>query len=178
MDDRVMLQEEPSNPTVAHEDRDINVRAILWFTLIFIVVAAVIHVAMWGLFKLYAKMERDDWRPPLTQLQTDPNRLPEEPLLQPFPVRHPDGSFESPLVHTPVNDMAELLRQERLTLSTYGWADRDRQSVRIPIEQAMKAVVARGLPVITPSRSGTSAAAATPAGGGRPAEQRGAGGAE
>ena len=35
---------------------------------------------------------------------------------------------------------------EEKELTTYGWADEEKRAVRIPIDQAMKLLVERGLP--------------------------------
>lgn len=46
----------------------------------------------------------------------------------------------------PAKDLAAFRAGENARLSTYGWADRDRRSVHIPIERAQAIVVERGLP--------------------------------
>jgi hypothetical protein len=46
----------------------------------------------------------------------------------------------------PRADLDRLRAAENRRLESYGWVDRDRGVVRIPIEQAMKLVHERGLP--------------------------------
>jgi len=60
--------------------------------------------------------------------------------------------FSPPAVPAPVlqidprADMARFRAQERAELSSYGWVDRDKGVVRIPIERAMAKVVKDGIP--------------------------------
>src|SRR5262249_41523945 len=67
---------------------------------------------------------------------THERRLPPEPRLQPEP----------PEWRTPREDLRDFRRQEDETLNTYGWADKNAGAVRIPISEAMKLTVQRGLP--------------------------------
>jgi len=46
----------------------------------------------------------------------------------------------------PKADLDRLHATERDRLETYGWIDRDRHVVRIPIERAMQLLAGRGLP--------------------------------
>jgi hypothetical protein len=50
------------------------------------------------------------------------------------------------LQSNPVADLAALRTKETLQLTTYGWADRERGIVHIPLDEAMKRVAARGIP--------------------------------
>ena len=43
-------------------------------------------------------------------------------------------------------EVADLRAQEENVLETYGWIDKNASVVRIPIEEAMKLTVQRGLP--------------------------------
>src|SRR5689334_15131878 len=45
----------------------------------------------------------------------------------------------------PAGDLARLRAEEERALNTYYWIDRDRGVVHIPIDEAMKQVVARGI---------------------------------
>ncbi|HEX3862813.1 MAG TPA: hypothetical protein VHY35_14080 [Stellaceae bacterium] len=45
----------------------------------------------------------------------------------------------------PAADLAAHRTKERAALTSYGWVDRQRGTVRIPIEQAMEAVAAAGI---------------------------------
>jgi hypothetical protein len=53
----------------------------------------------------------------------------------------------SPRLQTqPFKDVYLLRDAERLTLQTYGWVDRENQIVRLPIGEAMRLTLERGLP--------------------------------
>ena len=61
---------------------------------------------------------------------THEQRLPPEPRLQ----------------TNPREDLADLRRAEDRVLDSYGWVDKDAGIVRIPIDEAMRLTVERGLP--------------------------------
>lgn len=46
----------------------------------------------------------------------------------------------------PFKDVYLLRQSERLTLDSYGWVDQDNGIVRVPIREAMRLTVERGLP--------------------------------
>lgn len=46
----------------------------------------------------------------------------------------------------PFRDVQLLRQSERQTLHTYGWVDQDNGIVRVPIDEAMRLTVERGLP--------------------------------
>lgn len=46
----------------------------------------------------------------------------------------------------PPADLSRLRADEDARLASYGWVDREKGTARIPIDEAMKAVAARGLP--------------------------------
>jgi hypothetical protein len=122
------------NPEVHHEETDVNIRAILGFAAALTVVAIVIHVAIWGLYRvLDASQTRQQKTPDFPLATQQEQRLPPEPRLQ----------------TNPRQDLADLRAQEDAALSSYGWVDRNAGTVRIPIEQAMKLTLERGLPART-----------------------------
>jgi hypothetical protein len=62
--------------------------------------------------------------------------------------RIPDTLPQPPAPRLQVNPAADLERlraEESENLGTFGWADRDRTSVRIPIERAMKLLSEKGI---------------------------------
>jgi hypothetical protein len=79
-DDHLYADEDLHNEDVAHEHSDVNVRALLLFAAGLIVVAAVIHVAIWGLFRVFeGQAAASD--PVLSPLAAPAGRLPPEPRL-------------------------------------------------------------------------------------------------
>src|SRR5215210_1260175 len=73
------------NPDVAHEESDVNVRAILQFVLGLLIFAAVVHVLMWYMLKFFERRQDKRKPPPAPMALTDKERLPPEPRLQGAP---------------------------------------------------------------------------------------------
>jgi hypothetical protein len=113
-----------------HETSDVDFLGILGFGLGLVVVAAVVHLLIFGLFTYFEGREarRVPAEYPLAAGQAD--RLPPEPRLQ----------------ANPREDLRELRAKEDELLGSYGWVDKNAGVVRIPIEQAMKLTLERGLP--------------------------------
>jgi len=125
----------PSNPSnhaspSRHEQSDVNVSAIVVFVIVLVVVGVLIQGAVWV---LYRSFEQAASRPSAVEFplaEGAMRRLPPEPRLQ----------------VNPRGDLADLRRSEDEVLDTYGWVDRNAGVVRIPIDQAMKLLVERGVP--------------------------------
>ena len=118
------------NVDVHHEESDVNIRAIFGFGGALIVIAVIIHIAIWGLFRLLESRANQSVQAayPLATGQDD--RLPPEPRLQ----------------TAPREDLGALRMREDTLLGSYGWVDRNAGVVRIPIERAMQLTLERGLP--------------------------------
>lgn len=132
------------NPSVHHEATDVNISGVLGFAAALIVAAIIIHLVIWVLFRFMDAKQatRVPVQYPLAA-QQEP-RVPPEPRLQ----------------TNPREDLKVLRDQEQQILSTYGWVDKNGGVVRIPIEDAMKLTVQRGLPTRpqqgTPKQQGTT----------------------
>jgi hypothetical protein len=113
-----------------HEDSDVSVPGIFMFCVALLLSAIVIHGMIWLLFQYFSDREavRSPTEYPLAAGQGA--RVPPEPRLQ----------------TDPRADLRELRAHENMVLSTYGWVDKDAGVVRIPVEEAMKITVQRGLP--------------------------------
>src|SRR5438067_791179 len=125
-----------ANPDVHHETTDIDIRGVFTFGIGLLVAAAVIHVAVWLLFRLLADEHAQRVAPEYPLAVSQHERVPPEPRLQPAP----------PLWKTPREDLQDFRQQEDQILTNYGWVDRNAGIVRIPIGEAMKLTVQRGLP--------------------------------
>jgi hypothetical protein len=132
------------NPETRHEDSDVNVRALLWAVVIFIVFAFVTHAVLYLQFHAYAKHFRNESSQPLTMMPR-PSNVPPTPRLQPFP-----NDQVPPNASTPLTDMADMRAAEDEALNKPGWVDKEKGVVRLPIETAKQLVVQRGLPVVQP----------------------------
>src|SRR5688572_5998109 len=151
------------NPETHHESSDVNVRALLWFMVIFVAFAVLTHVVLFALFKGFAKMERRG-TPALTSLPRPADMaVPKnQPLLEPFPTKVGDRVMQ-PVSDTPVTHLADMRKAENDALSTYGWVDQQKGIVRVPIEVAKQIALQRGYPVASQSSTVLSGAPPPPA---------------
>jgi hypothetical protein len=116
-------------PGAGYEHTDASVWIIVKFGLWLAVSAIVIHVGMWFAFGLMVQ-----WRE---------GTVPDYPLAQGQEDRLPAGSRLQPI---PVNDAYQFRTQEEGVLRNYRWIDREGGRVQIPIDDAMRLTVERGLP--------------------------------
>jgi hypothetical protein len=131
-------------PGAGYEHTDANVWIIVKFGLWLAVTAAIIHVGLLVMFRLF--VEQRETAVPQYPLATDTGlQLPAQPRLQRFPA----------------NEAFDLRRQEAAALGTYGWVDRNAGTVRLPIDEAMRLTVERGLPVRAPAAPAAAATADT-----------------
>jgi len=123
-------QHTPANATVAREERDVRISAILWFGFWLFAAAVVVHLAMWGVFRLFAAQERRGQATLAPGIAASLKRTPREPRLEPLPLA----------------PRAALRASEDAHLSSYGWVDRANGVARIPIDRAMELIVQTGVP--------------------------------
>ena len=118
------------NDAVRYEKADVREGAIVRAGIILAVVTLLSGVAVLVLFRAFLAREigREPPPPPLAQAA---GREPPEPRLQ----------------ARPAADVTARRAEERETLASYGWVDERKGVVRIPIEEAMRILAERGLPV-------------------------------
>ena len=115
------------NPDVTHERSDVDIRAILRFGVALTLTAVVIHLALYWLLEQYE------------------NGAPRSAPV----VSAPDAEEQTPaprLQIAPRRNLAEMRAAEERKLTTYGWVDKEKQTVRIPIGRAMELLAEPGLP--------------------------------
>ncbi len=127
------LGETATDPAVGHEERDTNIRAILWFTASLVVTIVVVLLLMRWAFYAFPEPQVESALSGAAAPAV--NELPPEPRLQ---------------VHAQ-EDLKEMRRQEEAVLNSYGWIDRQNGIVRISIDRAMELLVQRGLPPLKAS---------------------------
>ena len=111
----------PDNPEVDHQETDVHVRAIIWYGVGLAAVALVVHVFLWWLQGFYATQTRRSQTVVYPMAVGQRDQLPPEPRLQ----------------DNPQQALRELFARQRGLL----------EGARIPIEEAMRTIVQRGLPV-------------------------------
>lgn len=119
----------PGGGPVGHEEHDVDIRGIVVFTVGLAMVCIVTAVAILWLFRYLDRrlLEREASVSPLalpaTQLPPEPRLLTDEPAM-----------------------LEEYEAEQARKLTTYGWVDREKGIVRIPIDRAKALLLERGLP--------------------------------
>jgi hypothetical protein len=155
---------EIDNPEVLHEHSDVDVRTILAFGVGLAVVVAVSFVLMWLTFRVleHQAAANDPQLSPLAKptcpyadISRCTDLLPQGPHLQ---TNEPEG-------------LAKFRAMESKSLEGYGWVNQAGGVAHMPIAEAKKLILQRGLPVrADPSldpRAGTGAPAMGESSGGR-----------
>lgn len=138
--------EDGTSVEAGHEKSDVSISGIVKFGIGLAVAALLIHVAMWGLFKvLDARREKRD-RPIPSLVAAALRRTPPEPRLE----------------RDALAPRRQMVAGENAALTSYGWVDRNAGIVRIPIERAIDLLVERGLPPSKPMPATTPVPGPTP----------------
>lgn len=116
----------------SYEHTDTAIAPVAKFLFWLFIAAIATHFGLAGVYKLLVdqgvKSEASERRYPLAA--TEERRVPPVPRLQQFPR----------------NELYTFRNEERDRLETYGWESKAAGTVHIPIEEAMKLMVERGLP--------------------------------
>jgi len=121
---------------MGHETRDVSVRGIALFGAALAAMVLLVLGAMVLWFDHLASSESRLQREPVSMVTRGTrgaarpaNPMPPDPRLQ----------------DDPAGDLARMRAEEQKALDGYGWVDRDRGVVSVPIEKAMEIVVKKGL---------------------------------
>jgi len=126
------------NAETHHESSDVPVKGLLWFIVIFIVFSVITWAIVLFMYKGFAKMERDRMDPPTTAVYRPGSvDVPQnQPLLQPFPRKDENGKENLPQYDTEGVHLRQVRAAEEKVLTNYGWVDKEKGIVHIPIEEA------------------------------------------
>lgn len=113
-----------------HEHTDASVGLIVKFAVWLAVSAIVVHVLGWVMFYVLVERRMPAEVPQFPLAIEQAPRLPAEPRLQAYPPA----------------DLTRFRGEERALLEGYGWVDREAGTVHMPIDDAMRLTVERGLP--------------------------------
>jgi hypothetical protein len=117
-------------PGSTYEHTDAHVWIIVKFLLWLAVSALVIHVGLGVFYQLLIQQGTETGEQPYPLAVQQEPRLPPTPRLQQFPR----------------NDLYQFRSAEQQLLDNYGWMNRNAGVVHIPIREAMRLAVERGLP--------------------------------
>jgi hypothetical protein len=124
------------NREIRSERSDADAGAVVRFLGWLVLGTVAVVILMRALFTSLAALEESRQPPPPVMKAEE--RQPPAPRLQ----------------TRPADELSEYLKRERGVLSSYAWVDRSAGVVRIPIEDAMRLVAERGLPVRQGAASG------------------------
>jgi hypothetical protein len=152
---------EIAHPETLYEQRDLSPRAILGFLIALAIAGILMHLALWSMYKYVTGMNLV--APSGNPISTSNREL--------QPMGDPAVTFPAPrLQPDPVADEDKFRAYEEEVLNTYGWVNRQKGIVHIPIEQAIDVVAQQGLPT-RPAATETSSTDVTNLGTGEPTGQ-------
>lgn len=132
---------EPRHDTVAYESRDVQVRTIYWYLFSLAVATVLAFAAAVVILRVTTKMVVDADAPelPVRKGLKDQQKLqyalPPEPRLQGVPGHTSD----------PQQDLREKLREDSQANEQLRWIDQNAGIAQIPVSEAMKLIVERGV---------------------------------
>ena len=116
------------NPDMLHEETDVDLLRITEWGIALVALVAVTLIVLIWLFGHFNKRE---------------NRLGRATVG--VPTKAPETAAPR-LQISPRSDLEQMRANEEKTLHSYGWVDKQKGVVRIPIERAMELTAQRGLP--------------------------------
>ncbi len=110
----------------------VNTGAILKFGIALVVIAVVVHIVVWWLFRFLDERKKAE-DPVLSPLYPKQQVLPAEPRLQAMPNKSDSSRqiFDTPSANSAMQSDASLLKE-------YGWVDPQNGIIRIPIDDAIR----------------------------------------
>jgi hypothetical protein len=117
-------------PGSTYEHTDAHTWVIIKFLWWLAISAVVIHIGLGVLYELMIRQATETGEQPYPLAVEQESRLPPAPRLQQFPA----------------NDLYQFRVGEQDLLDKYGWMNREAGVVHIPIADAMRLIVQRGLP--------------------------------
>ncbi|MFY9572304.1 MAG: hypothetical protein WAV20_12970, partial [Blastocatellia bacterium] len=133
---------------VGHEASELSIGPIVWFLIGLAGATIVVCLLMAGLFKAFENSDEKS-KDRVSPLAGERQKLPPEPRLQlaPSTAEQLESKGAPNLKHDhPLQEMKRLRAEENDRLHSYGWVDKKAGVVRIPIDQAKKLVLEKGLP--------------------------------
>jgi hypothetical protein len=126
------------NVGVAHEESDLSLGAIGKFVLHLIVLVTVSALIVYGMFKYFTTRERTIEQREQKSTLLDRGRADKTTPEQMFP--------EPRLQTAPIPDLHKFREEELKKLEGYNWVDKTQGIVSIPIKEAEKKLLEKGLP--------------------------------
>jgi hypothetical protein len=131
----------PKNPAVGYEHTGVDLGPILKFAGGLVILGIVAFTLLWGLLAIFKRQGVSTGTPPRVLARGEQERLPPEPRLQMAP-----GSTTA--LKTPDYETKQVEQQWQSDLNSYGWIKKDAGVVRIPVDEAEKLLLQRGIPTL------------------------------
>ena len=128
----------PTNADVAFESSDVDTRTILAYLFYLALAVAAAFIVSVFIFRFTSKMAADSDTPMAPVHRGVGPTMPPEPMLQGVP-----GHETDPQLDLRLKRAADEAANEK-----YGWTDKQAGIARIPVEEAMKIIVSKGLPAV------------------------------
>ena len=146
-----------STDIAGFERQDISGSGVLYFFLALAVGTLVVVFFLVGVFDVLDKRNNAKQAPPNplaanVPADKDTRHIPKEYEVKAFP--------EPRLENDERLQLLEIITAQEQTLNSYGWADENSKTVRIPIDRATELLAQRGLPVRQQGAAETPAAPA------------------
>jgi hypothetical protein len=157
--DPVTNQPTPNPPIINHdgfEQEDLSSRSALYFLAGLVLVCVVVYLIVFGMYRFldsYATAHQ----PPMSPMVT-----PEADTRAVTP-QYAETFPQPRLEENERTQFRSFIEDQDKKLATYDWVDKDRGTVRIPIDRAMELIEQRGLQTSAPVKKQTPKAAKTKA---------------
>lgn len=132
----------PESRQAGHEKSDVSIQGLFTFggsLFVFLVGALVVVAVFYEGFHLLTN-------------HLDQGRSRTEPAASSLVVATPD--YQGPLMQVkPEEDLRWMREHNAANLNSYGWVDRSKGVVRMPVDRAMALIAERGLPPVSPGKT-------------------------
>jgi hypothetical protein len=128
----------PTNPDVAFESSDIDTRTILAYLFYLAVSVAAAFIVSIFIFRFLTNMAVDSDTPMAPVHQGIGPTVPNGPYLQGVPYSPDD----------PQQDLRNKREADQTANDKYGWINQQAGIAQIPVDEAMKIIVSKGLPAV------------------------------
>jgi hypothetical protein len=131
----------PENDTVAFETSDVRARTIYAYLAVLGAAVILSYIVSVFILRVTTRIAVDSDTPPppvREEMGKDYLTMPPEPRLQGVPGHSTD----------PQNDLREKIQEDSQADEKAGWIDQNSGIAEIPVEDAMKIIVQKGLPAL------------------------------
>ena len=129
----------PTHSDVAFESSDIDTRTILAYLLYLALAVVVAFIASVFIFRSTTNLAVDSRSLPPPVRQGVRSTIPPEPRLQGMTMLGTED---------PQQEMRNMIKDDRDANDKLGWIDKPAGIAQIPVEEAMKIIVSKGLPAV------------------------------